>query len=91
MKTAIAIGSFDAFHNGHYDLIKYGLSIFDRIVVEISDNPKKKNWFTLEERCEMARLALSEFSDRVIVEANKNDLKDLGQICIDYDTRFILR
>ena len=91
MKTAIAIGSFDAFHNGHYDLITYGLSIFDRVIVEISDNPKKKNWFSLDERCEMARLALSEFGDRVIIHANRNDLKDLGEICIENDARFILR
>ena len=91
MKTAIVIGSFDAFHNGHYDLLTYGLSIFDKLIVEISDNPKKQNWFSLEERCEMARAAMSEFSDRIVVHANTNDLKDLGEICKENDAYFILR
>jgi pantetheine-phosphate adenylyltransferase len=91
MKTAIVIGSFDAFHNGHYDLIEYGLSIFDRLIIEISDNPTKKNWFSLEERCEMARLALSPFGERVTVHANENELKDLGKICIENGAYFILR
>jgi pantetheine-phosphate adenylyltransferase len=91
MRTAIVIGSFDAFHNGHYDLITFGLSIFDKLIVEISDNPKKDNWFTLDERCEMARLALRDFGKRVEVHANRCDLKDLGEICRKNDAYFILR
>ena len=91
MRTAIVIGSFDAFHNGHYDLLTFGLSIFDKLIVEISDNPKKDNWFTLDERCEMARLATRELGDRVVIHANRNDLKDLGEICKENDAYFLLR
>jgi pantetheine-phosphate adenylyltransferase len=91
MRTAIVIGTFDAFHNGHYDLLLYGLSIFDRLIVEISDNPKKKTWFSAEERREMMLLAMEGYTDRIEVHCNGAELKDLGEICKKNDAYFILR
>ena len=91
MKTAIVIGSFDTFHNGHRDLLTYGLGIFDKLVVEISDDPKKKYWFTGEERREMLLLAMADHAHRLEVHYNQNGLKDLGEICRAHDAYHILR
>ncbi len=53
-KIAIYPGSFDPFTNGHMDLIKRGLKLFDRLIVAILHNPaKRKALFTVEERIEM--------------------------------------
>ena len=56
---AIYPGSFDPVTNGHLDLIRRGLKIFDRIIVAILKNPKKKFLFTLDERLEMLRISLN--------------------------------
>ncbi len=55
---AVYPGTFDPITNGHVDLIKRGLKIFDRIIVAVAKNPGKRPLFTLEERADMLRVAL---------------------------------
>ena len=54
-KVAIYPGSFDPITNGHVDLIKRGMRIFDEIVILIAHNPNKVYLFSIEERMEMIR------------------------------------
>lgn len=49
-RKAIFPGSFDPITNGHYDIIKRGISLFDEIVVAIGINADKKYMFSIEER-----------------------------------------
>ena len=51
-KKALFPGTFDPFTNGHYDLVKRGLKMFDHIVVAIGVNSGKKYLFSLEQRTE---------------------------------------
>jgi len=55
MKTAVYPGSFDPVTNGHIDVIKRALKIFDKIIVVVGDNPGKEPAFTTEERMEMLK------------------------------------
>ncbi|NMH26983.1 pantetheine-phosphate adenylyltransferase [Flavobacterium silvaticum] len=50
MRKAIFPGSFDPITNGHYDIIKRGITLFDEIVVAIGINAEKKYMFPLEVR-----------------------------------------
>ncbi|HDQ04902.1 MAG TPA: pantetheine-phosphate adenylyltransferase [Deltaproteobacteria bacterium] len=59
-KTAIYPGTFDPITNGHIDIIKRGIRIFDNIIVLVAYNPDKAALFTVEERMEMIQDALRE-------------------------------
>lgn len=58
-KLAVYPGTFDPFHNGHLEIIRRALGTFDRIVVALGVNPEKDTIFTLEERLDMIRGAMS--------------------------------
>lgn len=55
MTTRIAIypGSFDPITNGHLDIIRRGLSIFDILIVGVAQNTRKQTMFSVEERTDM--------------------------------------
>ncbi len=55
MKIAVYPGTFDPITNGHLDIIKRGLTIFDKIIVTVALNSSKKQLFSVEERMEMIR------------------------------------
>lgn len=58
MRTAIYPGSFDPVTNGHLDLTKRALNLFDRLILAIADNPEKEYLFTTKEREEMVKETL---------------------------------
>ena len=60
-KIAIYPGTFDPVTNGHVDIAKRGLTIFDKLIVAILKNPIKKCFFTVEERVEMLEGSFAEF------------------------------
>jgi pantetheine-phosphate adenylyltransferase len=60
-KIAIYPGTFDPVTNGHVDIAKRGLTIFDKLIVAILKNPIKECFFTVEERVEMLEGSFAEF------------------------------
>jgi pantetheine-phosphate adenylyltransferase len=52
-KIAVYPGSFDPITNGHVDIIKRGLKMFDELIVLVAYNPDKRALFTVEERIDM--------------------------------------
>ncbi len=53
MTKAIYPGSFDPVTNGHLDVIRRSLPLFDEIVIAVLNNPDKNPMFSVAERCEM--------------------------------------
>jgi pantetheine-phosphate adenylyltransferase len=68
-RVALYSGSFDPLTNGHLDVLRQGVSLFDRVVVAIGVHPGKAPWLTFEEREETIRRAAQAegFGDRVEV------------------------
>jgi pantetheine-phosphate adenylyltransferase len=61
-RTAIYPGTFDPFTNGHLDLVRRGLRIFDHLIVAIAPSPKKNPLFSTEERLSLIRETLKGYS-----------------------------
>ena len=62
MRTAICPGSFDPITLGHLNIIRRASKIFDRVVVLITVNSgKTAPMFTIEERADMVRRAVSRY------------------------------
>jgi pantetheine-phosphate adenylyltransferase len=47
---AVYPGSFDPITNGHADILRRSLKIFDKVVVALAENVRKAPLFSLEER-----------------------------------------
>ncbi|MDD2389662.1 MAG: pantetheine-phosphate adenylyltransferase [Desulfobacterales bacterium] len=62
-RTAIYPGSFDPVTNGHIDIVRRGLKLFDRIIVTILHNPAKQTLFSVDERLELMELSLKKYPD----------------------------
>lgn len=90
MTTKICVypGTFDPVHFGHLDIVKRALNIFETVIVAIADNPKKKPFFSIQERVEIFEDAVKEYKNRVIVEPFSGLLVDFMK---KYDTKIIVR
>ncbi len=59
-KIVVYPGTFDPVTNGHADLVRRALHVFDKVVVGIADSPQKEPLFGLEERVSLANTVFSE-------------------------------
>jgi pantetheine-phosphate adenylyltransferase len=49
-KIGVFPGQFDPITNGHLDVIRRGVGLFDELIVAVGVNPDKRELFTLDER-----------------------------------------
>jgi pantetheine-phosphate adenylyltransferase len=69
MTTAIFPGSFDPFHNGHYEIVERAHRLFDRVVVAVLANSAKTDpAFSPEARRQMIAEALEHLDNVDVVE-----------------------
>lgn len=64
-RSALYAGSFDPFTNGHLDIVKRALGIFDKLYIVIAVSPSKKPFLEKEDR---KRLLSELFKDEPKVE-----------------------
>ena len=75
--TAVYAGSFDPITNGHVDIVRRSLQVFDRVIVAVAFNANKDSaWFTHEERVVMIRETFRAEGDRVVADAFSGLLVD---------------
>lgn len=68
-KIAVYPGSFDPITNGHVDIIKRGLRMFDEIIILVAYNPNKASLFSVEERVDMIK-EVTKDQERVRVDSS---------------------
>ncbi|MEO0544346.1 MAG: pantetheine-phosphate adenylyltransferase [Pseudomonadota bacterium] len=87
---AVYAGSFDPMTNGHLDVLRAGLRLFDHVVIAIGVHPGKKPLFGFEQRKEMIEGVCADlgFVDMVSVVSFDNLLVDMAR---DHGAGIILR
>ena len=60
MKVAVYPGSFDPITNGHLEILKRALNIFDKVIMLVAINPNKKSRFSAEDRVNMIKEAIND-------------------------------
>ncbi len=63
MTTALYAGTFDPVTYGHLDVVRRAAALFDKVIVGVSVNPRKRPFFSTEERVEMLREACREMGN----------------------------
>src|SRR6478752_2218229 len=53
-------GQFDPITNGHLDVIRRGVNLFDELIVAVGINPEKREMFPLDDRIAMIRELLKD-------------------------------
>ena len=59
-KIALFPGSFDPVTNGHLDIARRALRLFDEVVLSVAKNVAKSGTFPLEDRLEMLRTVVAD-------------------------------
>lgn len=70
MKIGVYPGTFDPITNGHLDIIKRGINLFDRLYVVVPQNINKKTLFTTDERVELLKKVLCSFPNVIVTSTN---------------------
>jgi pantetheine-phosphate adenylyltransferase len=62
-RIAIYPGSFDPITFGHLDILERAVALFDKVIVALAVNPRKKTLFSVEERREMILEAVKDLKN----------------------------
>jgi pantetheine-phosphate adenylyltransferase len=87
VRRAVCPGSFDPVTNGHVDVITRAAALYDELVVAVLVNPGKAGLFSVEERMELLRDAVSGLST-VTVDSFQGLLVDY---CRTHDVPVIVK
>lgn len=86
-KIAIFPGSFDPITNGHVDIVKRALPLFDEMIIAIGENSQKRYLFTLEQRKNWIREVFKN-DPKVVVESYQGLTVNF---CIERKADYIIR
>jgi pantetheine-phosphate adenylyltransferase len=87
MRIALFPGSFDPFTNGHLDVVRRGISLFDQIIIAIGNNSSKSRYLPVEQMMEMIAEVFRD-EPRVSVQSYKGLTADYAR---ETGARYLLR
>jgi pantetheine-phosphate adenylyltransferase len=91
-------GTFDPFSLGHLDLVSRAAEIYSHLIIAISENARKNPMFSLEDRVEMATMAVADiknvsvigFTGLLVETMRKHDIRHVlrgirGMVDFEYE------
>lgn len=70
MRIGIYPGTFDPITNGHIDIIKRGIKLFDKLYIVVPQNIQKDTLFTTEERVRLIKEVLKDYPNIDVASTN---------------------
>ncbi len=67
MRIGVYAGTFDPVTNGHLDILRRSLQIFDKVIVAVAESTPKDTFFSLKERVQMLEDATSEIENVEVI------------------------
>lgn len=86
-RIALFPGSFDPFTKGHYDIVIRGLNLFDRVIIAIGQNTKKKRYFPLELIMDRIRTTFEDYDNIQVITYQELT----ATVAKKYDAKYLLR
>ena len=80
MSVAVYPGSFDPITNGHVDIVRRALAVFDHLVVGVLENPRKTPLLPVATRIAVIRDALTAAG----IEADAVDIVAFDGLTVDF-------
>jgi pantetheine-phosphate adenylyltransferase len=85
LRLAVYPGSFDPITNGHMDILQRSLRLFDRVIIALADNVRKKSLFSAaERRAQILEAVAAAFSP---AEAKQIEVDALSGLLMHYVQR----
>jgi pantetheine-phosphate adenylyltransferase len=84
MSLAVYPGSFDPITNGHLDVLRRAVAVFDRVVVAVLENPRKTPLLATDRRVELIRASLA-ISGRDLAE--RVDVRTFDGLTVEFCRR----
>ncbi|AKA50018.1 phosphopantetheine adenylyltransferase [Mycoplasmopsis gallinacea] len=87
-KKAIYAGSFDPFHDGHFQILQKAARLFDFVYVIVSINPDKPGASDIDIRYNNTKKLLSNLTN---VQVLKNKDRFVAEIAKELDVKYLVR
>jgi pantetheine-phosphate adenylyltransferase len=81
MSLAVYPGSFDPITNGHLDVLRRAVAVFDRVVVAVLENPRKAPLLDTAVRVEVIRTSLAAAGGDL---AARTDVQSFDGLTVDF-------
>lgn len=76
--TVVYPGTFDPITNGHIDIIKRALQMYDKVIIVIAINASKEPLFTIDERISMIKSCFRNKNDRISIDTTDGLIVDFA-------------
>jgi len=80
-RIAVYPGSFDPITNGHLDILGRSAAVFDRVVIGVLENPRKRPLLAVETRIAVIREALRTDAPAIL---DRVDVKSFDGLTVDF-------
>ncbi|HMV44430.1 MAG TPA: pantetheine-phosphate adenylyltransferase [Leptospiraceae bacterium] len=79
-KLAVYPGAFDPMTNGHIDIARRALNLFDTVIIAVATNSKKQSLFSIEERIDLIHHVITDLG----IDESRLEVTTFNGLTVDF-------